>query len=209
MRPNTMNTTYRTDVPRHGYPGLERSRRHGTHREEVMRNNGGICHLCGGDSSDAIDHIVPVAWGGSDEIANLAPAHSSCNSSKGASRDTGPDEYTWHHPEMWIDGYGPNWNPDVDIEDMEDTREGIGDRFGAMEEARIGQRAANKRAWSTAFGVIALFSPVVLVIAVMAANDAGADSDSITGTILAIIGVGIASLIACAATSAPKKSNYS
>ena len=202
--------TYRTGVKRHVYPGVERTRHHGKHRAFVIAENFGVCHICGGDYASDVDHIVPVAWGGSDNLANLAPAHTSCNSSKGASKNTGPNDYTWHHPEMWIDGYGPNWNPDVDIEDMEDTREGIGGRFRAMEEARIGQRqrAANKRAWTTAFGIVAIFSPLALVIAVMAANDAGADSGSMTTTILTIIGVGIASLIACVATSAPKKSNY-
>ena len=197
-------TTYRTDVPRHGYPGLERSRRHQKHREAVMRNNNGICHLCGSDSSDAIDHIVPVAWGGSDEIANLAPAHSSCNSSKGASRNTGPDEYTWHHPDMWIDGYGPKWNPEVEVEDMEameDIREGIGQRLALAENRR------RKAAWHTRLGLTALLSPVAFVIAMVMAGTNGTSGVVQAWIAWSIIGIGCASVIAWAATGDPNKNN--
>ena len=86
-------------------PGVQRDRRHGRHREMVMRRDKGLCHLCGDPHADAIDHIVPVSWGGSDDPANLAPAHTSCNSSK---RDARPDAWTWNRPSMWLDGYGPN-----------------------------------------------------------------------------------------------------
>ena len=86
-------------------PGVQRDRRHGRHREMVMRRDKGLCHLCGDPHADAIDHIVPVSWGGSDDPANLAPAHTSCNSSK---RDARPEAWTWNRPSMWLDGYGPN-----------------------------------------------------------------------------------------------------
>jgi len=33
-----------------------------------------------------VDHVVPLALGGSDEILNLRPAHSRCNLRKGARR---------------------------------------------------------------------------------------------------------------------------
>ncbi|MCD2145022.1 HNH endonuclease [Gordonia paraffinivorans] len=52
------------------------------------------CHICGGNidynlphthpQSYALDHIVPLARGGTDDLSNLAAAHRFCNESKGA-----------------------------------------------------------------------------------------------------------------------------
>lgn len=69
-----------------------------------MRANNGMCHICGEGGADAIDHIVPVAWGGSDDISNLAPAHTSCNSARG---DAAPPPWTYTRPSMWLPGFGP------------------------------------------------------------------------------------------------------
>lgn len=69
-----------------------------------MRSHNGVCHICGQGAADAIDHIVPVAWGGSDDPSNLAPAHTSCNSAKG---DAAPAQWTYSRPSMWLPGYGP------------------------------------------------------------------------------------------------------
>lgn len=41
------------------------------------------CYACG-RPAESIDHIVPVALGGTDEIDNLRPACISCNSRGGA-----------------------------------------------------------------------------------------------------------------------------
>lgn len=70
-----------------------------------MRAHNGICHICGQPAADAIDHIVPVALGGSDDPMNLAPAHTSCNTAKG---DSAPPSWTYSRPQMWLPGYGPN-----------------------------------------------------------------------------------------------------
>lgn len=37
------------------------------------------CHLCGRDGATTADHVVPRSLGGTDELTNLRPAHSSCN----------------------------------------------------------------------------------------------------------------------------------
>lgn len=69
-----------------------------------MRAHNGVCHICGQGAADAIDHIVPVSWGGSDDPSNLAPAHTSCNTAKG---DAAPPQWTYSRPSMWLPGFGP------------------------------------------------------------------------------------------------------
>lgn len=50
---------------------------------EVLRRST-VCWLCGKDGADTADHVVPVAKGGAVyDLANLRPAHRSCNSSRG------------------------------------------------------------------------------------------------------------------------------
>lgn len=34
-----------------------------------------VCHICGQPGSDAIDHVTPLSRGGTDDPANLQPAH--------------------------------------------------------------------------------------------------------------------------------------
>lgn len=53
------------------------------------------CHLCGGEIRRShyarldsaygweVDHDIPVSGGGDDDLANLRPAHPSCNRAKG------------------------------------------------------------------------------------------------------------------------------
>lgn len=50
----------------------------------VFAEHGRVCHLCGMPGADSIDHIIPRALGGTDELDNLMPAHARCNSSRGA-----------------------------------------------------------------------------------------------------------------------------
>lgn len=83
---------------------VHRTRKHGKHRQAVMHLHQGICHLCGKPYADTIDHIVPVAHGGSDDVSNLKPAHTSCNSRK---RDAKPPAWTYDKPDMWLPGFGP------------------------------------------------------------------------------------------------------
>lgn len=55
------------------------------------------CHLCGEPidyesiyphpDSFVVDHIIPLAQGGSDTLDNKAPSHSRCNSIKGDKLD--------------------------------------------------------------------------------------------------------------------------
>ncbi len=57
------------------------------------------CHICGqpidyslpylDPGEFVVDHVIPLAKGGADDISNKAAAHRSCNRSKGA-RDHAP-----------------------------------------------------------------------------------------------------------------------
>lgn len=56
-------------------------------REEVWRQAGGLCGVCGKpcDPNDwHVDHVLPLSKGGPHELHNLAPAHPHCNLRKGA-----------------------------------------------------------------------------------------------------------------------------
>lgn len=41
------------------------------------------CHYCGGEGGE-IDHVMPLALGGTNEAANLVACCRHCNASKGA-----------------------------------------------------------------------------------------------------------------------------
>lgn len=63
-------------------------------RFEIFRRDGHRCKYCGATSDDAeltIDHVVPVALGGTNEASNLVTACRRCNSGKSSTR---PDEAT-------------------------------------------------------------------------------------------------------------------
>lgn len=52
-------------------------------RSEVWRRDGGRCVKCGSNANLEFDHIIPVALGGANSIANLQLLCQPCNSSKG------------------------------------------------------------------------------------------------------------------------------
>lgn len=56
-------------------------------RYEVLRRDNHACRYCGGVAPDVVltvDHVVPVALGGSDDPSNLVAACKDCNSGKSA-----------------------------------------------------------------------------------------------------------------------------
>jgi 5-methylcytosine-specific restriction endonuclease McrA len=56
-------------------------------RIEILARDGYICSICGGDGADTVDHIVARVHGGDIwDRENLAAAHKSCNSRKGAKK---------------------------------------------------------------------------------------------------------------------------
>ena len=51
---------------------------------KVFEKHGEFCQHCGSTENITIDHIIPIAKGGTNEFINLQPLCKSCNSSKGA-----------------------------------------------------------------------------------------------------------------------------
>jgi len=87
----TLNARYR--VPRIKATGRYRRPLNASERNAWARligALGGSCAYCCGPGPLSIDHMIPVAAGGRDEMANYAPACKRCNSSKWAT-----DIMTW------------------------------------------------------------------------------------------------------------------
>lgn len=62
-------------------------------RYEILRRDNHACRYCGSCAPDAkltIDHVVPVALGGSDEATNLVTACADCNAGKTSSSPDAP-----------------------------------------------------------------------------------------------------------------------
>lgn len=60
-------------------------------RYEILRRDGNACRYCGSIAPDVkltVDHVMPVALGGSDDPSNLVAACSDCNAGKSS---TSPD----------------------------------------------------------------------------------------------------------------------
>jgi len=61
----------------------------------TLATHGTICHLCRTDGADTADHLQPRSKGGTDDLANLRPAHHGCNSLRG---DLTLGEWFARHP---------------------------------------------------------------------------------------------------------------
>lgn len=66
--------------PRPGWGGRRAARL----RAATLDAYGTVCHICGRPGADSADHLIPRSQGGPDTLANLRPAHRSCNSRRGA-----------------------------------------------------------------------------------------------------------------------------
>ncbi len=50
---------------------------------KILKRHRYICHVCGEDFADQVDHVVPLAEGGTDDDSNLRPIHSTpCHAAK-------------------------------------------------------------------------------------------------------------------------------
>lgn len=56
-----------------------------TLRRKVMARDQNTCHVCHRTGANEVDHIIPVAEGGTDALDNLAPIHANpCHAYKSA-----------------------------------------------------------------------------------------------------------------------------
>lgn len=55
-------------------------------RARLFEKHNGVCHICGGKIGVTeawdVEHVIPLAVGGDDEPANMAPAHKHCHRTK-------------------------------------------------------------------------------------------------------------------------------
>ena len=68
QRPAWRNARERRPRTMSGWADQERARR-------VMRRHGRVCHVCGREGADQVDHVIPLARGGADDESNLRPIH--------------------------------------------------------------------------------------------------------------------------------------
>lgn len=62
-------------------------------RYEILRRDNHTCRYCGASAPDVkltVDHVVPVALGGSDDASNLVAACADCNAGKSSSSPDAP-----------------------------------------------------------------------------------------------------------------------
>lgn len=73
----------------------------------VLITQGDVCWLCGRAGADSADHVIPRSRGGTDDPANLRPAHQTCNSSRQNRAPFTPDP----EPQPAGVGLSPRWRP--------------------------------------------------------------------------------------------------
>lgn len=52
--------------------------------KQVIKRDKGVCWICGLPGADTADHLIPRAQGGGSDTRELAAAHRTCNSRRGA-----------------------------------------------------------------------------------------------------------------------------
>ena len=52
-------------------------------RNRRILKDSDICHICGEPGADGIDHVIPLARGGTEHRSNLKPAHHNVPNSEG------------------------------------------------------------------------------------------------------------------------------
>jgi len=58
----------------------------GKARLALLKAHNATCHICGGEIQTGqkwdVEHVIPIAMGGDDELTNMRPAHAKCHRDK-------------------------------------------------------------------------------------------------------------------------------
>lgn len=112
-------------------------------RYEILRRDRFTCRYCGASAPDApmrVDHVTPVALGGTDHPSNLVAACEPCNSGKTSTiegfvdavqDDSVPpslEVLTDEVERLWIDAYTSVYSGrELTLRQLEEVRSGVGD----------------------------------------------------------------------------------
>ena len=121
---------------------VDRERRHQKHRQMIMAKYEGICHICEEPYADAIDHVVPVAKGGSDHPDNLRPAHTACNSKKGAKSYP---KWAEENSNMWLPSHEPAAKRAARAKRQRERSKREAENDRALQRAEVRARKANDK----------------------------------------------------------------
>lgn len=121
---------------------VDRERRHQKHRQMIMAKYEGICHICEEPYADAIDHVVPVAKGGSDHPDNLRPAHTACNSKKGAKSYP---KWAEGNPNMWLPSHEPAARKAARAKQQRERAKREADDQKSLQKAQTRAQRANEK----------------------------------------------------------------
>ncbi|WP_075737496.1 HNH endonuclease [Streptomyces acidiscabies] len=124
-------------------------------RYEILRRDNHTCRYCGASAPDVplrVDHVTPVALGGTDTPDNLVAACEPCNSGKsstiigtvapvaGASVPPTPDALAKEVVDLWLEAFGNVYDiTNVTFSQVEEVR------LGAIDMYRMGLTADSLR----------------------------------------------------------------
>lgn len=113
---------------------LNEARKRGQHTQEQWFRLLNECHhqcvRCGSSGSLTKDHIIPIAWDGSDSIENIQPLCKKCNCSKIGSIDWRPSNVGLRHPRIGSVEYKKAWGSLHDLCDTNERASGVAYKLG-------------------------------------------------------------------------------
>lgn len=96
--------TYVPDAWDYGIKNPQRAYKRRLHRDMLRTYNKDHCAMCGATDNLELDHIIPLAIGGTTDERNVMCLCRECHKAKSAyERETFPEQYKWKKPKMIYD----------------------------------------------------------------------------------------------------------